>query len=230
MQDNTGKIYDEDKAVLLGENWSIFFGLPMSSSGHGIRDNAGVIKVKNRGGAWSSPIAESALQLGTISNSLSLLTLQVVTISGTVGLQTLQIGTISNSISTLQNGPQLLNNTFSASDFVGSGTMSWSVGSAGTTYKYAMLSNHLMHIQLTVYGADILDFADLELRVTLPEGKTLSTIINSIGWASDNALSIPIRVNGNAGNSHLSLQKLPNVEWTVGTASNAIGFQVNVPV
>lgn len=142
------RVYDDDKAILLGSGWMISFGLPMSSSGHGIRDNAGVIECKSVGGSWTpvgsdpADLTQLILQVGTISTTVGLHTLQIGTISGTVGLNTLAIGTVSNSlgllslqVGTISGSLSGLLNTFSATHAapqVVTGTFTGTVNVFGT--------------------------------------------------------------------------------------------------
>jgi hypothetical protein len=134
MQGSVDRLLEDKKALLLGESWSIFFGLPLSSSGYGIRDNAGVIEVKNAGGSWTSPIAENTLQLGTMST--------------TIGLHTLALASLSNTIVT---GVISASGAVTISGSVSHGTYSASAGGtikgyitlndiSGTAYKFAVLT------------------------------------------------------------------------------------------
>jgi hypothetical protein len=170
MQGSVDRLLENEKALLLGESWSIFFGLPLSSSGYGIRDNAGVIQVKNAGGNWTSPIAESALQLGTISNNLSLLTLAVGTNSGTIAAHTLQLGTMSGTIGL---------NTLAI------GTLTTTVGL--NTLAIGTMSNTIATVNLNATGV-----------VTFTGSVNLGSFSASVGGTISGEFLTIYDVNGNA--------------------------------
>jgi len=103
---------------------------------------------------------------------------------GQIDLSTGTTGSLPYS--SISGGPQFTSVPFNASDFFGSGSMTWTVSSGNVqTFQYVIIGN-MMTINFSIANTSVGGTPDTALRIKIPAGKRPSTYYRLPILVSDN--------------------------------------------
>jgi hypothetical protein len=119
---------------------------------------------------------------------------------------------------------------FNAAEFLGNGSMTWTVQSADVgTYAYT-LDGRTMTLAFTLNGTSVGGTPSSILRMTIPAGKVATKAMNVMVRASDNGTPVTAWAYTDISGIYINVQKIDFSNWAASTNATTIQGQITFEV
>lgn len=119
---------------------------------------------------------------------------------------------------------------FNAGDFTAGGSMTWTVGS-GDVLNYGYSMNHkMMALALSLANTSVGGTLGNELRIAVPAGKTIAKRFDGTVRIVDNGVDQIGAARAVAGNTYISIFKVPLANFSASTDATAVLGQIQFEV
>lgn len=120
---------------------------------------------------------------------------------------------------------------FSAGNFTGSGSMTWTVGSIDQVTLAYMIVGHTMTVAFYIDTSTVGGTPSTELRIAVPGGYTIAgRTMRSAGFASDNGTIGPCMVQAGVGQTFLQIFNSTFTPWAASTDTTMVSGQITFSI
>lgn len=138
--------------------------------------------------------------------------------------------TVSDTAGSVLGGTNTTATTFSAGDYTGSGTVTWTVAVGDVTLNSWRQFGDTMFVSANVITTTVAGTGNV-LRLTIPNSKTAAESVSGPCLAGDNSATYaPALCRVVSGNTYIEILKYDASNWTASTDTTRVAFQLSFKV